>query len=160
MNDYREIAKTVLQRAQAHDPRMMVSLDAARLRADAWGTVFANKVWPDEAVAAVDAHYSTAGAFPILAGDVVAYCQKQPVWSSEGHVADFLRRAPDYPYSGAIGLYAGIEEPVIDIPAGTPRHREREVLTFGIREWVAKNRDDLTDRIIRTRYTGIGVVMR
>lgn len=142
--------RAVMRRAKALDNRLPNFSDD---RLDAWHAVLEDSCWPAEALDAVKAHYAKPNAFQILPGDVVAYCQAQPVWSSVDHAREFLYKWCQHPYSGAIGLQAGIPEPVFTIPAGVPRHEEKKWLTEQLTAWVAAEETDLIKRIIETKLS-------
>ncbi len=155
--DYRNIAKTVLLTAQNVDQRhadAWPSDNAERSeKIDVWATIFSGHVWPAEAKAAVLDHYSQPRAFSITPGDVVAYCQSQPVWSSAEHVQDWLSRVGvQNPYSGIIEAYSGISEPILRIPAHVGREGEKAYLIEELSRWVANNRDALVAAILERRY--------
>lgn len=105
----REVAVRVLRVAAGMDYRML-NRDLSQM-ADAWALAFDGKVWPDEGVAAVVAHYSKPNSFPIMPGDVVDYCARQPVWSSEDHVRDWLCTLEYYPNNVLIHHYSGYRQP-------------------------------------------------
>lgn len=154
MVNYRDIAGTVLKLAANFDPRLEPTNQAAHdARKEAWATLFDGLVWPTEAEAAVVAHYRDPRAFPLLPGDVVDYCQKQPVWSSPEHARDWiLRVGVRNPYSGAIEAYSGITEPVIDIPESLPRTQHKTYLIEKLTEWAAPRLDELAEAIVAKQF--------
>lgn len=151
--DYRDVARQVIKRAVALDPRFpnpSKPAEKAEL-VDAWESVLDGKVWPDEAVKAVAVHYGRSNAFPIMPGDVVAYCQAQPAWSSAEHAREFLRKWCQHPYSGAIGMQAGIEEPLFAIPESVVRDDHKKYLIHRLNAWVSENEQMLIDNILEKK---------
>ncbi len=154
MINYTEVARSVLKMAAACDTRMVPTNQQLQDdRRTTWATLFTGQVWPTEAEAAVLDHYSQPRAFSITPGDVVAYCQSQPVWSSAEHVHDWLSRVGvQNPYSGIIEAYSGISEPILRIPAHVGREGEKAYLIEELSRWVANNRDELVAAILERRY--------
>lgn len=154
MINYVDVARSVLKLAASLDPRMFpASQELQTERREAWATLFTGHVWPTEADQAVCDHYRNPRAFPIMPGDVIAYCETQPVWSSREHVQDWiLRVGVQNPYSGVIEAYSGISEPVIEIPASIPRDQEKVYLIQKLTEWASPRLDELADAIIAKRY--------
>lgn len=154
MIDYESVARSVLKIAANLDQRMMPATQEVQdARRQAWATLFHGHVWPHEAEQAAYEHYRTQRAFPLMPGDVIAYCESQPVWSSREHAQDWiLRYGVQNPYSGAIESYSGISEPVIAIPESTPRCQEKAYLIEHLNRWVQPRLDELADAIVERRY--------
>lgn len=153
--DYRAIAKNVLKLASDLDSRMVLppSESALKSKIDTWTLILTGKTWPTEAEAAVIKHYGDPRAFPLLPGDVVDYCQHEPVWSSLEHARDWiLRVGVQNPYSGAIEAYSGIQEPVIDIPASVPRTRHKAYLIEQLHAWASPRLDELANAIVEKQF--------
>jgi hypothetical protein len=152
--DYVEIARSVLRIAATCDPRMEPSCqEMHNARRESWATLFAGHVWPAEAEQAVYDHYRDPRAFPLMPGDVVDYCAKQPVWSSTEHATDWiLRVGVRNPYSGAIEAYSGIQEPVIDIPESVPRCQHKTYLIEQLTAWASTRLDELTAAIVAKQF--------
>lgn len=125
--DVRSMTKTILGRVLLLDPRMP-EISSAMI--DAWADVFRGRVWPDEGLAAVREHYSVRGAFVIMAGDIVDYCQRQPPWSSREHATDFVRRLRDYPHTPLIEHYSGETPPGPDEYASWLDANEQSIVTM------------------------------
>ena len=155
--DYRDIAKSVIQTIQALEPRFRVPGSPAELKVvvDSWERVLKGRVWPDEAVEAVTEHYAQPNAFQIMPGDVVAYCQKQPPWSSEAHAHDFLAHWVRFPHSNVIELYTGIQPPVIAIPDSVDRSNHRDFMVTAREKWLRKERERLVRAMMAKRYRGV-----
>ncbi|MGX7727571.1 hypothetical protein [Rhodococcus sp. 5G237] len=144
-----EIATKVLMKARFLDKRIENS-DGAIL---AWAECFQNEnVWPLEASQAVAEHYKKENPFPIMPGDVIAYCKKQPVWSSNQHAWDFLQKWAEYPYATVIQEYTGIPWPEIDPPEGMTLQEERAWLKETRRKWVYENKGVLVGAILSQRH--------
>lgn len=152
--DYEVVARSVLRLAASLDQRLYpVGQGFQDERRKAWASLFVGRVWPSEAEQAVVDHYRVAGAFPILPGDVVAFCDRQPVWSSVEHAKDWVMRVGvQNPYSGVIGLYSGVHEPVVEIPVEVGREGEKAFLVAGLSEWAAPRLDMLAEEIVRRRF--------
>ncbi|MFE5790661.1 hypothetical protein [Rhodococcus erythropolis] len=144
----KKIAALVLGRASEFDRRMPVPNESV---VSAWGGIFEGKVWESEALAAVADHYAKPNAFPLMPGDVIAYCQAQPVWSSAEHAREFLRKWCQHPYSGAIGMQAGIEEPLFAIPESVVRDDHKKYLIHRLNAWVSENEQMLIDNILEKK---------
>lgn len=144
-----QIATKVLAKAALLDHRINPTTETVR----AWAECFeGQKVWTIEALDSVRAHYSKQNPFPIMPGDVIAYCEKQPVWSSNEHAWWFLEKMSNYPYSDAIASYTGIRFPEIDPPAGQTLEQERAWLKETRRKWVHENRQTLIGAILSNRH--------
>ncbi|MFC9769328.1 hypothetical protein, partial [Rhodococcus jostii] len=88
MPDATHIAQIVLAKAKAIDPRMP---QPDRVVLAAWADVFeGQKVWAREALDAVSEHYRAEDAPRLMPGHVLAYCRRQPPWSSHEHAQQFL----------------------------------------------------------------------
>ncbi len=157
-DDYRAIAKNVILTAADLDHRIRDELaaipdDQATRRFTSWATVFAGRTWPTEAIEAVGEHYARPNAFRLMPGDVVTYCDNQPVWSSTEHARDWvLRVGVQNPYSGSIEAYSGITEPVIDIPESVTRDGERAWLIDQLSAWARPRLDEIANAIVERRY--------
>lgn len=148
--NYRDIAKNVLKLAAELDARMSTPTTG---RVNAWTTILTGQVWPTEAESAVIAHYRDPNAFPLMPGDVIDYCNRQPVWSSEEHARDWIMRiAVQIPYSGAIEAYSGVREPIIEIPAEIARERHRAYLIAKLTEWATPRLDELATAIVAKKF--------
>ncbi|MCW2092454.1 UNVERIFIED_ORG: hypothetical protein M2328_005734 [Rhodococcus erythropolis] len=140
--------RAVMRRAKAMDNRLPNFSDD---RLEAWHAVLEDACWPAEALAAVKAHYAKPNAFQILPGDVVDYCKSQPAWSSADHAREFLRKWCQHPYSGAIGMQAGIEEPLFAIPESVVRDDHKKYLIHRLNAWVSENEQMLIDNILEKK---------
>lgn len=154
MTDRNDI-KSVVQLAMLLDPRFGPRDENGNIQherltefVDAWTECLSDQVWPNEALQAVRNHYSSRDAFPIMPGDVIAHCQAQPVWSSAEHAREFLRKWCQHPYSGAIGMQAGIEEPLFAIPESVVRDDHKKYLIHRLNAWVSENEQMLIDNIL------------
>lgn len=152
--NYEDIARSVLKLAANLDQRMYPpDQETQHERRKAWATLFRGHVWPDEAEQAVYEHYRNPRAFPLMPGDILAYCDSQPVWSSREHAQDWiLRFGVQNPYSGAIEAYSGIPEPAIAIPESVPRPQEKLYLIQKLTEWASPRLDELADAILAKRF--------
>jgi hypothetical protein len=153
--DYRSIAKAVLKLAGELDHRMAMPTDerAQLAKIDAWTAVLTGHVWPTEAETAVVEHYRNPAAFPLMPGDVIAYCRNQPVWSSLDHARDWIMRVGvQNPYSGAIEAYSGVTEPIIEIPPQIAREDHRRYLIERLHMWAAPRLDELAAAIVARRH--------
>ncbi|WP_159850241.1 hypothetical protein [Nocardia sp. CY41] len=120
---------------------------------EAWAYCFAGQpVWPSEARAAVYTHYQQANAFPIKPGDVIAYCKRQPVWSSADHVNDFLNTWSQYPNGRAIEDFSGIPQPDFEAPDDVPREERRDYRIRQLTQWIDDNRSELVAAILQKRH--------
>lgn len=152
--NYEDIARTVLKLAASFDQRLYpVSQEFQDERRKAWATLFVGRVWPEEAEQAVVSHYRNPRAFPILPGDIVAYCDSQPVWSSRDHARDWvMRMGVQNPYSGVIEQYSGIREPIIEIPPEIRREGEKAHLIAKLTEWATPRLDELAEAIVAKKF--------
>lgn len=154
MIDYRDLAKNVLKLAGALDARMAMptSRDDQIARVDAWASALKGRAWPSEAEDAVIEHYRERHTI-LLPGDIVAYCKKQPVWSSVEHARNWIFNVGlREPYSGAIEAYSGISEPKIEIPAGVARDAHKDYLAGKLTEWAVPRIDELAAAIVARKY--------
>lgn len=155
MNASREMLKVatdVLAEAKRLDSRLEV--DKATIAA--WARCFEGaQVFPTEAVDAVHAHYRQKHSFPLMPGDVVSYCEAQPVWSSTEHASGFLDFWTRYPYSAAIEDYSGMRPPSPDVPDSVPPTEVRQWLIDRITEWVDENRVALVGAIMERRHKSV-----
>lgn len=143
-----EIATKVLAKAGAHGHHGSATKETVL----AWADCFkGQKVWLTEALRAVDEHYRKS-RFPIMPADVIAYCEQQPVWSSNEHAWWFLEKMSEYPYSPAIAQHTGIEFPAIEPPADQTLEEERAWLKETRRKWVHENRQVLIGAILSNRF--------
>lgn len=154
VTDYHAISGQVLKLAAEFDHRMEPSSQEMHdARKNAWALLFDGYVWPTEAEAAVVDHYRDPRAFPLLPGDVVDYCARQPVWSSHEHATDWiLRVGVRNPYSGAIEAYSGITEPVIAIPDSVPRCQHKTHLIQALTDWATPRLDELAAAIVDKQF--------
>lgn len=152
--DYVEIARTTLKLAANFDQRMRpINQEMQNERRAAWALLFTGHVWPTEAEAAVIDHYRNPRAFALMPGDVIDYCAKQPVWSSQEHATDWiLRVGVRNPYSGAIEAYSGITEPVIAIPDSVPRCQHKTHLIQALTDWATPRLDELAAAIVAKQF--------
>jgi len=154
VTNYNDIAAAVLKLAAQLDARMKPDgQDDHAARKAAWVMVIEGRVWPTEAEAAVIAHYRNPRAFPIMPGDVIAYCEAQPVWSSIDHARDWIMHsAVQMPYSGAIEAYSGVQEPIIEIPPQIARENHKAYLTEQLTNWAQPRLDELATAIVTKRF--------
>lgn len=149
MNLNKDDVRAVLRAAKIMDARMPGNSETAL---EVWHRALSGgKVWPDEAVDSVYAHYAVKGAWPMTPGDVIAFCSDQPIWSSAAHAKEFLREWCQHPYSHKIEAETGIQEPVIDIPMSVPREGHKKYLQERLRVWVNSNEDRLVKAILDKR---------
>ncbi|UZF43189.1 hypothetical protein [Rhodococcus rhodochrous] len=150
-NSYEQIAAVVITEASNIDPRFGKQIPNEKQlhgRVRSWAKVFERNgaVWPQEALDAVYAHYERADAFPIMPGDVIEYCAKQPVASSREHVSWWLDRWAQHPWSTAIEEKVGRPipqlEPDSNDTADAPRLIEKR------RAFIDEQRDFFIDQII------------
>jgi hypothetical protein len=148
--EMREVAKTVLAKAIQLDGGMV----ADRGTVTAWAECFelAQKVWPTEARRAVIEHYSKPGSWRLTPGDVIAYCGKQPPWSSREHARQFIETWGGYPYSTVIEAYTGHAWPDVIPPEGMKLTEERAWLATERGKWVADNIEMLVDALMARKY--------
>lgn len=143
------IAGSVLEAARYSDPNAPIAEEAIT----AWGHIFDGQpIWPDEALEAVYAHYRQEVAYPIKPGEILAYCKKQPVWSSREHASWALDMWARYPYSTSIADHTGIQPPEFEVPEHIPDGEVRDWLVQQTRAWVDANRAELIDAIIRRKH--------
>lgn len=148
-----KIAADVLVEAKRVDRRLEVDKNTVA----AWARCFeGSPVFPTEALDAVYRHYKQQPAFPLMPGDVVAYCEAQPPWSSAEHASAFLDLWVNHPYSSVIEDYAGIRMPHLEIPDSLSRELERQWLVDQISRWVNENRADLVAAILERRHKPVG----
>ncbi|MEU2106448.1 hypothetical protein [Nocardia sp. NPDC019255] len=146
------IAGEVLERAALLDPRIKVEPAVI----EAWADMFdGQKIWLTEALAAVKHHYLKTNPFPIMPGDVVAFCAEQPVYSSRDHAGEFLTVWSREPYSGVIEAHTGIQPPEIAIPDSLPRDQHRAFLADHLAAWVEANRERLVTAILERRHNAV-----
>lgn len=152
--DYVDIARSTLKLAADFDVRMHPgNQEVQNDRRQSWALLFNGHVWPAEAEAAVIEHYRNPRAFPLMPGDVIDYCAKQPVWSSPEHARDWiLRVGVRNPYSGAIEAYSGIQEPAITIPESLPRCQHKTYLIQALTEWATPRLDELAAAIVAKQF--------
>lgn len=122
-NVYVRIAGAVIDEAAMIDLRIrkdLTSPDKLQRQIAAWARVFEKSsdgrgaVWPKEAMDAVSAHYEKENAFPIMPGDIVAYCKRQPLTSSREHVSWWLDVWAQHPWSVAIEEAVGRPIPQLE----------------------------------------------
>ena len=149
-SEMREIAKMALAMALQLDSGM----SADRETAAAWAECFemAQKVWPTEARRAVVEHYSKPGSWRLTPGDIIAYCEKQPPWSSREHARQFLEMWGGYPYSTVIEAYTGHAWPEVIPPEGLKLTEERAWLVTVRGKWVADNIEMLIGDLVARKY--------
>lgn len=150
----REVAVEILKLVSGFDGRIRgLSSDDKRLMTEAWSLAFKDRVWLEEGKQAVVEHYAKGNAFQIMPGDVIAYCDKQPPWSSEEHARAFLLHWTNHPYAPVITDFTGIPTPVFEVPEGDARSRkawEAERLN----RWVRDNLDELVAALMSRRKGG------
>lgn len=143
------IAGSVLKEARHFDRNTPVDKDAVI----AWGRIFeGQQIWPNEALDAVRNHFRQEVTYPLKPGDVLAYCKRQPVWSSPEHASWALDMWAQYPYSTAIVDYTGIQPPEFQAPERIPDSEIRAWLVERLAEWGNANRDELINAIIRRKH--------
>ncbi|WP_280265362.1 hypothetical protein [Nocardia wallacei] len=143
MNDNKKmvgIAGKVLELAGDYDSRLEVF--PGRIKAWARAFALAGKVWEKEALEAVDAFYASS-RFTITAADVVAYCEAQPVSSSEDHVNWALDMWIEYPYAMWIEEHTGERPPEVTVPDSVPAEERDAFIVAQHRTWLNENRDRL-----------------
>lgn len=147
-----QLAVKVLRYASIRDDRIQFS-DAKCL---AWAQLFKDqKVWLTEALEAVDKHYRKPNAFPIMAGDVIAYCESQPVYSSADHASQFLAEACRHPYSDWIENHTGVRPPVPEGADALRGDEQKQYLIEKLTDWVLENHDRLVRAILELRYDAV-----
>ncbi|MET9286473.1 hypothetical protein [Nocardia beijingensis] len=134
------IAGKVLELAGDYDSRLEVFPG----RIKAWARAFAlsGKVWEKEALEAVDAFYASS-RFTITAADVVAYCEAQPVGSSEDHANWVLDTWIEYPTAIWIEEYTGERPPPVTAPDTVSAEERHAYIVEQNKAWLNKNRDRL-----------------
>lgn len=143
------VAGEVLERAALLDPRIRVDIHVI----EAWADLFdGQKVWRTEALAAVKNHYLKTNPFPIMPGDVVAFCANCPVYSSREHASEFLAHWCEFPYSDMITAQSGIQVPAFAIPDSLPREGHKRFLIDNLTGWVQANHERLVDGIMERRW--------
>jgi hypothetical protein len=144
-----KIAGDVLSRAALLDPRINVELPVI----EAWADLFeGQKVWMDEALKAVNLHYSKPNPFPIMPGDIIAFCANCAPGSSADHANDFLDYWCDYPYAEAIEEVSGIAPPTFTVPDGLTLNERRQHLVKQLTAWVDENRARLVEAILERAW--------
>lgn len=156
IDHYRTIAKSVLKLASDLDPRFPLPSSSTELatKCTNWALILNGKVWPEEAKAAVLHHYAKS-SFALMPSDVVDYCQGQPAWSSIEHAREWVMSvAVRIPYSGAIELFSGIEEPRFTVPVEVmgDTTAQRAFLVEQLTEWARPRLNDLAAAIVAKRY--------
>ncbi|WP_433597905.1 hypothetical protein ACQPXH_19130 [Nocardia sp. CA-135953] len=147
------LAMDVLEEAHALE-RGNLKFDAKTV--GAWARCFTGQqVWPEEALEAVRVHYQQANAYPIKPGDVIAYCEAQPVWSSPEHVNHFLDTWSQFPYATVIEEHSGIRPPEFEVPDSVPREERRQYLVRELARWINDNRDALVAAILKRRHKAV-----
>jgi hypothetical protein len=137
-----DIAKAVLAKAKAIDPRMP---QPDRVVLAAWADVFRGQsVWLTEALDGVSEHYRAENPNRLMPGDVIGYCKRQPVWSSRDHAIAFLDIWSRHPYSPVIEDFTGIRPPEIDDRGA-------------YRDWVEAHRERLVDALIARRHEPLAI---
>lgn len=153
-NMYVRIAAAVIAEAAGIDTRIRKGLgsqDALDRQIESWARVFHGQpIWPLEALEAVAEHYRNGDAFPIMPGNILEACKRQPVWSSPEHASWFLDRWAQHPWSTAIEEHTGMVLPELD-PGSAGAGEKAELVA---RRQVAINarRQELVDAILRRRY--------
>jgi len=135
-----EIARNVLMKARMIDPRIQIGSteDEVAARIAAWADVFDGQpVWPTEALEAVAEHYRKRNAFPIMPGDVLAYCAEQPATSSPEHVLWIFEKHVQHPWSTTIQELVGREIP--ELNPETYETWDKQFLIEKRREWLTAN---------------------
>ncbi len=143
------IATQVLSKARIVDPRMRLGTTDTESDAQimAWAEIFDGEpVWPREALDAVAAHYRKGNAFPIMPGDVLAYCKTQPLTSSREHVSWWLDKWAQHPWSTVIEErigrpIPGLEPDSSDVSDEARLIRQRQA-------YIDKYRDYFIDQIL------------
>ncbi|OOL32609.1 hypothetical protein GQ85_06400 [Rhodococcus rhodochrous] len=159
-NVYVRIAGTVLNEAAAIDHRIRKNITTTKQLQDqiaAWGRVFEKngKVWPLEALDAVAEHYAKPDAFPIMPGDVIAYCNRQPVTSSPEHVSWFLDVWAQHPWSTAIEQLVGRDVP--ELSADSYEVADKQRLVELRRQYISEHRSELIGEAVeRANRRAIG----
>lgn len=144
-----EIAGTVLAKASLLDHRINPTKETIQ----AWAECFAGEdIWPREALDGVAAHYRKPNPFPLMPGDVLAYCGELPVWSSNEHASQFLGEWIEHPFADVIPTFTGIPWPEVSIPDDVPPTQEQFWLGESRRRWIRENRQRLIGAILSTRH--------
>lgn len=144
-----EIATKVIAKAKIVDTRFRVGAtdEAQAAQIMGWAEIFDGQpVWLTEALDAVLDHYRKRNAFPIMPGDVIAYCEQQPATSSPEHVAWIINLHIKHPWSSRIQELVGREIPELD-PMSYD-NRDKEFLIGKRREWIASNGNALVAEAI------------
>lgn len=151
------LAGEVLDLASRLDVRIReAAISALDAMVAAWAQCFdGQNVWLSEARDAVIFHYSKSNAFPIMPGDVIAFCARCPVYSSREHASDFLTFWAAHPYSDAIEAHTGVRPPQFNVPEGMSFTDERQFLAERLARWVGDNRRELVDAVMERRYKAV-----
>ena len=143
------IATRVLSAAKMVDYRMRLNstLEDDQAQIATWAEMFDGEpVWPSEAMGAVKAHYAKSNAFPLMPGDVIEHCKRQPVTSSPEHVSWFLDRWAQHPWSTAIEELVGKPIPGLEPDSNDVRDKPR--LIEQRRVFIDKHRAYFVDQIM------------
>lgn len=149
-----DIATKVLAKARIMDYRMRLGSteDESAAQIMAWAECFDGQpIWPQEALDAVAQHYRNKNAFPLMPGDVLDHCRRQPVWSSAEHVSAWLDWAVEHPWTPALEEYVG--RPVLPMRPDSYSIDDKPRLVEQRRAFVAQHRQALIEAILGTRAT-------
>jgi len=152
-NMYVRIAAAVIAEAAGIDTRIRKGLanqEALDRQIESWARVFQGQpIWPREALEAVAEHYRNGDAFPIMPGNILEYCKRQPVWSSPEHAAAWLDWAAENPWTPALEMYVG--RPVPGMQPDSYDLADKARLVERNRAFVAEHRQALVEAILGTR---------
>lgn len=150
MTDTSTIARSVLAKAKALDPRMPQPDRAVLL---AWTDVFADQpIWLEDALKAVSDHYrcSTERLMP---ADVLRLIRETPLqFASEDRIRAWVEHWVKYPFSEIVTDTTGLvwERPRLDPAIEARRDTEVAALSESRREWA----EVMIDRIIEVVRSG------
>lgn len=143
------IATQVLVKARIVDTRMRLGTTETESDAQimAWAEIFDGEpVWPKEALDAVAAHYKKSNAFPIMPGDVVDYCKRQPVTSSREHIEWVIDLHVNHPWSQTIQTLVG--RPIPQLEPDTDDVDDKPRLVEKRRAFINEYRGYIVDQIM------------
>lgn len=150
MTDPVDIARAVLSLAKAIDPKMPRPDEAVLL---GWAATFqGQRVWIDEARRAVTDFYAHNAERRIMPADVIAFCKRQPVWSSREHVIEFLYSWAEEPLSTVIERHTGIQPPIRTDWDHLPWVQRKPHLIAATKKWIAEHEGELAVAAMTVRH--------
>lgn len=150
MTDTANIARAVLAKAKALDPRMPQPDRAVLL---AWTDVFADQpIWLPDALTAVSEHYRSTND-RLMPADVLRLIREMPLkFASEDRIRAWVDHWVNHPFTETVTDATGLvwERPRLDPVVEARRDTEIAALSAHRREWA----EMMIDRIIEVIRSG------